>query len=120
MRHFFKRLSTAWLILALVVTPLQALASPVAQLAGNDCPMAQMDQQNLHADQAAPACPHCVDHSCDDGQCAANGCFSANLPLNLTAALQFAGNGSGPVMRADSDRNNESLNIPPLLRPPVV
>lgn len=131
MHLLLNRLSTAWLVLALIVAPIQAMALPAALLPGNGCPMMFDDQPSpntVHkpgthtaADQGAPHCPHCVDvdHGCDDG-CAGNGCFSVHLQLSLPGSLLvFAGE---PALGAYRDCNDSpaSLTPPPLLRPPVV
>jgi hypothetical protein len=130
MRLLLNRLSTAWLVLALIVAPIQATALPVVSLTGNDCPMMQDNQQSVHAahdmsshasaDDAAPQCPDCLDRGCDDGHCAGNSCFSVHMQLSLPVSLLVFSDGPGLDPQPDYIDRPSSLTPPPLLRPPVV
>lgn len=125
-----KKLSTAWLILALIVAPLQATAAPVApESASHPCPMAAASAPDTHAVHSqdiqhhsghtkAP-CADCQDHACGDGQCDDNSCCVFHLSLSLlslpTIALPDPAGTPGP----DGTASLVSRPPSPHFRPPV-
>lgn len=132
MRSLTHTLSTAWLILALVVAPLQALAGPVAP--GDrygDCPMQHQASDAhggmQHHHMAAPAagdhiphgCPKCSGHDCGSGPCSGTGCCMSTVQVCVIGAALASPAVAG---RVDCPDGTLALNsIPPSrhYRPPV-
>lgn len=124
------KLATIWLVLALAVAPLQALASPPVSgdeafcaMHGDQQDSAGTQMQHRHqqnaGDQDAPHCPQCGGHQCDHGKCAGLDCCPAHAQLSMVSAMP--GFGLQPVTATypDFDQKRESLPPSPLYRPPV-
>jgi hypothetical protein len=129
MRTLLNNFSTAWLLLALIVAPLQAMSAPFAAGGHDDCPMmasgqhaaAGMPHQMDHAggghDQSD--CPRCSDHGCDGGQCKDSGCGTAQLqPSAGPVVLQLE---RQPLADPVPGYRTHFISLPPspLYRPPV-
>jgi len=125
MHSLLKKLSIAWLVLALIVAPLQAMASPFVSSSKDNCPVhaGQPGTNGVHhqlaADPASPHCPQCADHGCNDGSCDDAGCCSLHIPLSVTGTALIIGIRS--VLAVYPERNEKSDSLPPspLYRPPV-
>jgi hypothetical protein len=123
MRLLLNKLAIAWLVLSLMVAPLEAMASPVSMVADNDCAVMQTSQHSPDMHQAGThakaQCKRCTGQCCDDGQCAENGCFSAHNPLSMpTASLSVSGTPLVSVL-PDYHENLSSHTPTPPFRPPV-
>lgn len=129
MRRLLNKLSTAWLVLALIVAPLQAAASPLAPGDRDDCPMTkaashaahamhqQMDHMSSSHDMAA--CPACSDTHCNDGQCQAGGCCVPHLQPGIHATAPAVRVSTTIPLPADIHTTFSSQPPAPLYRPPV-
>ena len=119
-----KTVSLTWLVIALLIAPLRALAAPDP----GGCPMSDSAQpvagQHHHAladttDADPGHCPRCAQPGCEDGACHDSGCCSLHLNLGLT--------GGTPVLRVQAPdvfltmprEKQSSLPPSPPYRPPV-
>jgi len=124
MRRLINKLPIAWLVLALMVAPLQAMALPVAMVANDDCTMMQAHQQHSPAmhpidGHAKTQCGQCTNPCCDNGQCTESSCTSAHYLLSIPAdSLAVYGN---PLVSVHPDyHESTSSHAPnPPYRPPV-
>jgi hypothetical protein len=133
MRNLLNNLSTAWLLLALIVAPLQAMAAPFAGGGHDDCPMKksgkhavagmhhgmhhQMDDAGSGHGQGD--CPKCSDNGCNGDQCKDSGCGTAQLqPSAGPVVLQLE---RQPVTDLVPGYRTHFISLPPspLYRPPV-
>jgi hypothetical protein len=128
MRSLLNKLSLAWLVLALIVSPLQAATSPFLGSSTGDCPLhaGQAGATGMHhqlaqdhGDHASLQCPQCADHGCNDGKCDDAGCCSLHIPLSVTGTTLVIG--VPPVLAVYPERAEKSDSLPPspLYRPPV-
>ncbi len=128
MRHLLNKLSIAWLVLALIVAPLQAAAAPFVKSSKGDCAShsGQTGATGMHHQLAqdlegagSPHCPQCGDHGCKDGKCDDAGCCSVHIPLSVAATPLTIG--IQPVPAVYPEHSEKSKSLPPslLYRPPV-
>lgn len=130
MRNLTHILATAWLILALIVAPFEALAAPLASASGHgDCTMqheAKAPTDAMHhpmnhagSEHTGHHCPKCAGQGCDKKSCGDAGCCVSLLQVCVnTVALTVA----GPAMRdtcPDCVQHLVSRPPTPLYRPPV-
>lgn len=129
MRRFIHRLSTAWLVLALITAPLPALAAPLAPGNQDGCPMSHAAMQDTagthhpidHAgtDHDTPACPQCAGNSCDHGACEGAGCSTLHLQLSVNTGTFVTGRQPAAGRYPGYIAHFASLPSTPLYRPPV-
>jgi len=129
MRTLLNNLSTAWLLLALIVAPLQAMAAPFTAGGHDDCPMTQSGQHaaggmhhqmhHVGGGHGQTDCPQCSDNGCDGGQCKDSGCCTlypqpSTGPVVLHIERQ-------PVANPVHGYRTRFISLPPspLYRPPV-
>lgn len=130
MHTLLNKLSHAWLILAIVTAPLQALAFPVSVDSLPDCDMhvtAQSDKHAHHqvavnaaADPAAPHCAACSDQGCDSGGCSDHTCFTSQAQQSLFGLESSLTANIGNILLPAPDRTLTSLTLSPLDRPPSI
>lgn len=123
MRLLLNNLATGWLVLALIMAPLQAMALPMAMVAGNDCAEMQTrhhsSEEHRASDHAKAQCKRCTGQCCDDGQCVEINCFSAHYQLSMPdSGLSVYGN---PLVSIHPDYHEiiSSQAPNPPFRPPV-
>jgi hypothetical protein len=129
MRTWLNKLSTGWLVLALILAPLQAVAAPLAPVAMTDCPMRAGQHQSVSShhppahdlDQTGTQhhCPQCADDSCDDGQCGSHSCCATHTPPGMTGFLMVFHSRSISAFYPDLHEKVDSRPLPPLFRPPA-
>lgn len=129
MRALMNKLSTAWLVLALIVAPLQAVASPLADSGRDHCPTMHdnmhaahaMHQQMSHekSGQDMPSCPDCSASPCNNGQCHATGCCVPHLLPGMHTMALAVGIHISAILHPASTRVFDSLPPTALYRPPV-
>jgi hypothetical protein len=144
MCKLLNKLSTAWLILALLIAPLQGLAAPLAAAVTDACPMmrdsghgdathAQMSHGNsghgahtMHqqmsqgsSGQHSSSCPDCADSQCDDGQCRAGGCCTPHLQPGIHALIPANRTPAPDVLHPANSTVFTSLPPAAHYRPPV-
>ncbi|MGD8842675.1 MAG: hypothetical protein PVJ83_04290 [Gammaproteobacteria bacterium] len=125
MEHtLLKTVSLAWLVLALLVAPLRALASPDH----SGCPMSDNRQhvsdQHHHAlagdtDPGTVHCPQCAQTGCKVGVCHHPGCCVLHLtpgPIASTLVFRVA---APDTFMAPAGEKRASLPPSPPYRPPV-
>ncbi len=126
MHKITNKLSFAWLLLSLLVSPLQAQLAPlvaVAELA--NCPMhaerspAHADATDYQVTQAKAACAHCQHSHCDTAQCGTTVCSSLQMQWNVSLATALTAKQPLFIPFPTYSQLWASVPTPPLYRPPV-
>lgn len=124
MHLYLNKMSIAWLILALIVAPLQAMTLPAAAISGDDCHMMQTAQphtaqQHQAGKQLADKCDQCNGQCCDADQCNDYNCFFPHFQFSLPGS-GFDVHLESPVsVHRDFTQNTTSHAPNPPFRPPV-
>jgi hypothetical protein len=129
MRTWLNKLSTGWLVLALSIAPLQAVAAPLLPVAMGDCPMhagqhqpVSMPHLPAHDGQQTGThhhCPQCADQSCDDGRCGSHSCCATQAHPGVTSTLIVFYGLTIKTFYPDMGEKVDSLPLSPLFRPPA-
>ena len=128
MRRLLNKLPIAWLILALIVAPVQAAAAPFVNSSEGSCPSRDghagttVMHHQLAQDIEEPAsqhCPQCADHGCNDGMCDDASCCASHIPPSVAVTALTIG--IQPVLAVYTEHSETSDSLPPtpLYRPPV-
>ncbi len=125
MHKLAHKLFLAWLLLSLLVAPLQAQLAPLGPIGQSSCPMSANESHGHSKNIMDPApgaqapCTHCQHTHCDSGQCKTKVCSNLQMQLNVALVPMLAVDQPVFVPYPAYSQRWVSVPAPPLYRPPV-